>query len=102
MTTLDAIPWYRSPVMISQVVSFISALTAIAPKLTNAVGLTSPDAITQTVTAVFGVITLVSTTYGAVKRARSTIQPITLTQAAADVHPQTLANAPPAATPRSQ
>lgn len=89
----DALPWYRSPVYVSQVVTFLSALTAIAPKVATALGLTSTDAINQTVTAVFGVIALGSTAYGAIKRARSAIQPLTLTQTGADVHPNTVANA---------
>jgi len=93
MTNLDAIPWYRSQVMISQVVTFVSAVTALVPKLATTLGLTSADVINQSVTTVFGAIAVVATIYGAIQRARSTIQPLTLTQADADIHPQTLANA---------
>lgn len=99
MNNLDALPWYRSPVMVSQVVSAISALTAIAPKLATQFGLTSPDAITQVVTSVFGVIAFSAAMYGAIKRKNSTIQPLTLTQAGADIHPQTVANQPTKAIP---
>jgi hypothetical protein len=88
--TIGATVWYESPVMISQVVTFLSATVAIAPKFATALGLTSTDAINQTVTAVFGVIALLATAYGAVKRAKSTTQPLTLTQGSADVHPATL------------
>ena len=88
---VPAIPWYRSPVLISQVVTFISAATALSPKLAALVGLTTPDAITQAVTQVFGVVALVSTAYGAIKRAQSPVQPITLTQSGADIHPNTIA-----------
>jgi len=93
MNNLDALPWYRSPVMISQVVSFLSALTAISPKLATALGWTSTDAINTAVTSVFGVIAILAPLYGAWKRKTSVIQPLTLTQTGADLHPNTLANA---------
>ena len=89
----DALPWYRSPVQISQVVTFISALTAIAPGIAAKLGLTSQDAINTAVTSVFGVIALLAPIYGMIKRAKSPIQPLTFTKADAAVHPNTVANA---------
>lgn len=88
----DALPWYRSPVMISQVVTAISALAAVAPKIATKIGLTSTDVISSDVTAIFGVIAILAPIYGAFKRAKSTVQPLTMTQAGADVHPNTIIN----------
>jgi hypothetical protein len=88
---MSALPWYKSQVLISQIVTVISAITAIAPKVATALGLTSVDAINQTVTAVFGVIAVAATAYGAVRRVNSPLQPLTLTQADADAHPATVA-----------
>lgn len=85
--------------MIAQVVTAVSAVTAIAPKLATYFGLTSSDAISHAVTATFGIIAILAPIYGSIKRARSTAQPLTLTQAAADSHPATVANAVAAAVP---
>lgn len=89
----DALPWYKSPVMISQVVAAVSAFAEVAPKIATTMGLTSADAINQTVTGAFGVIALGAAIYGGIKRAQSRLEPLTLTQSGADQHPQTLANA---------
>lgn len=91
--TPAVIPWYQSPVLISQIVTFISAATAIAPKAATTLGWTSTDAISQSITAVFGVVALVATAYGTFKRATAKAQPLTLTQAGADNHPATIAAA---------
>lgn len=101
---MSAIPWYKSPILISQIVTVVSTITAIEPKVATSLGLTSVDAINQTVTAVFGVIAVIATAYGAVKRVTSPLQPLTLTQAGADIHPATIASqlAPiPVVTPKA-
>jgi hypothetical protein len=87
--TVGALPWYQSPVMIAQVVTAITAFTAIAPQVAVKFGLTDQSAITNTVSSLFGVIAFIATLYGAFKRKTSTVQPLTMTQAAADVHPAT-------------
>lgn len=87
MNNLDAIPWYASPVMRGAVVSIISQLVAI-------LGLhVTTDALTNDVGAVFQVIAIGAGLYSAYKRKTSTVQPLTLTQTGADLHPQTLVNA---------
>lgn len=93
MNNLDAIPWYSSPVQIAQVTSAVSALIALFPKLGQALGWTSPSDISTGVTTIFGVIATAAAIYGSIKRASSPIQPLTLTQTSADVHPNTVANA---------
>ena len=89
---MNAIPWYKSPQQIGLVTTAISALIAIFPKLGQELGWTSPSDVTNGVTQVFGVIAVIAPLVGALVRARSKIQPLTLTQSAADVHPNTLAN----------
>jgi hypothetical protein len=89
--TAGAIPWYQSPVMISQVVTAITAATAFAPQVAVKVGLTDQTAITGTVTTIFGFISIVATLYGAIKRARAPVQPLTLSPASAAAHPATVA-----------
>jgi hypothetical protein len=53
----------------------------------------APDTISKDVDAVFQVIAIGAGLYSAYKRKTSTLQPLTLTQTGADLHPQTLANA---------
>lgn len=72
----------------------MSAVIALFPKVGQVLGLTSPGAISNAVTVTFGFITVIAPVFGSIMRARSKIQPLTLTQAGADVHPNTLANAP--------
>jgi hypothetical protein len=93
MNNLDALPWYRSPVQISQVTAAVSALLAIFPKIGQMLGWTSPGDIANGVTALFGIIAIVAPIYGSFKRANSPIQPLTLTKTGAALHPNTTANA---------
>ena len=90
---LNPIPWYKSPVQVAQVATAISALIAVFPRVGNWLGLTSPTAVNDAVTAVFGVIALVAPVVGTVLRAKSPIQPLTLTQTSADakITPETAA-----------
>lgn len=81
--TVGAAPWYTSPVQISQITAAISGVLTVFPQLANLVGLTDTTKITAAVTVVAAVA-------GAIFRARSKIQPLTLTQAKADNHPATV------------
>lgn len=93
MNNLDAIPWYRSPQQIGLVTTAVSALIALFPKLGQMLGWTSPTDVSAGVTSVFGVIAVIAPIIGTFIRAKSTVQPLTLTKAAAEVHPNTVANA---------
>jgi hypothetical protein len=87
MNNLDAQVWYQSAVMRGAVVSIVSQLVAI-------LGLhVTSDELANDVGAVFQVIAICAALYSAYKRKSSTIQPLTLTQTGADLHPNTLANA---------
>jgi len=101
---MNALPFYKSPVYIGAIVTILSTLASLAPKTFTALGLTSPDAISHTVDTVFQLIALGAGAFTAYKRSSSTIQPLTLTQASADVHPggvvpPTLSAAPTTVTP---
>jgi len=98
---VNAIPWYQSKVMIGAVVTVVSTLLGLTPKFASALGLTSPGAIQTAVDSVFQVIALIAGLYTAVTRQASPIQPLTLTQKAADAHPANTPTpvAPPSAPP---
>lgn len=89
--TVGAIPWYKSPVQISLVVTIISALIAAFPKIGQAIGLNTPGEVETAVQNVFAVVALVAPIIGSITRAKSTIQPLTLTAASAETHPATIA-----------
>jgi hypothetical protein len=86
-----AAPWYTSSVQIAQVVTAVSALVAIFPKIASTFGLTSLDKIQATVTAVFGTIAFLAPIIGIAYRAVSKLQPLTLTKGSAEAHPATIA-----------
>src|ERR1700678_4401232 len=94
MENLNAQPWYTSRVQISQVTAAVSAVIALFPKVGQLLGWTTPGDISNGVTLIFGAITVLAPIYGSIKRGASNIQPLTLTKAGAEVHPNTLANAP--------
>lgn len=79
-----ALPWYRSPTYIGAVVTVLSTLASLAPKLFAAVGLTDPAMINTAVQAGFQVIALIAGIFTAVARAKSTVQPLTATKAGAE------------------
>ena len=81
---LNPIPWYKSPVYVSGAATVVSTLAVLFPKAGAALGLTSPDLVNTTVNAVFEVIALVAGAVTTVSRARSPVQPIAVSQAAAD------------------
>jgi hypothetical protein len=86
-----AVPWYQSPVQIAQVSTLISAAIALYPKAGNLLGLSTPADVETAVTTIFGTIALVAPIIGTFLRAKSKLQPLTLTQAAADAHPANVA-----------
>lgn len=86
----EAIPWYRSPVFVGVATAILAQLAVVLPKVAAALGLTSPDAINHSVNAIFDSISLAATAYAAIKRVKAPIQPLTTTQAKADVHPATI------------
>jgi hypothetical protein len=96
-----AIPWYRSPQTIGLITTFIAAAVALFPKAGVLLGLTSPGAIQTAVENIAGIIALLAPVVGTIFRVKSKEQPITLTQAAADTHPATVAAeaTPAVATP---
>lgn len=94
-----AIPWYKSPQTIGLVTTAVSAAIALFPKVGQLLGLTSGTAIDAAVTTIFGFIALIAPIVGTVVRVKSKAQPITLTQAAADTHPATVAIQAPAPLP---
>lgn|SRR5512146_1166605 len=94
-----AIPWYQSPVYIGAVVTIVTTLASVAPKLATELGLTSADAISHFVQTILGSVALVSGLFTAWKRGTSSVQPITMTKAAAQNHPVTLASQQPAPAP---
>lgn len=87
--TLGAVPFYKSPVQIAQVTTFVSALIAMFPKWGAVVGLTTPDQVNTAVETTFGFIALVAPFVGMILRAKSKIQPLTITPTGAANHPAT-------------
>jgi hypothetical protein len=86
-----AAPWYTSSVQKAQIVSIVSALVALSPKAGKLIGVNTPAEAAVWVETVFGFITLVAPILGSIWRARSKLQPLTLTKGNAEVHPATLA-----------
>jgi hypothetical protein len=86
-----AAPWYESKVQIAQVTALVSALIAMFPKVGNYLGITTPSQVAPWVETIFSFIALAAPLIGAILRAKSNYQPLTLTRAAADNHPATIA-----------
>jgi len=93
-----AAPWYTSSVQIAHIVTALSALIALSPRIGNAIatlmGSTGPvtNAALQTwVETLGGIVAFISPIVGSFFRAHSKLQPLTLTQGNADVHPATIA-----------
>lgn len=86
---MNPIPWYKSPVQISLVTTIVSGLISLFPKVGAALGITSSEAAGNVVTQVFGAIAVLAPIVGAIFRAKSPVQPLTLTapSAAAQVTP---------------
>ena len=91
VTTVGAIPWYKSPTQIAMVSSAVSALIALFPRMGVWLHLTSPNDVVNAVTVIFGFIAVIAPVIGSVYRAKSSLQPLTLTAAAAAIHPSTIA-----------
>lgn len=98
-----AVPWYQSAVQKAQIAAALSAVVALSPKAGQVLGITNASQASAYVETFFGLAAVFAPLIGSVLRARSKIQPLTLTKAAAEVHPATLAakaaQQPPSATP---
>ncbi len=92
LTTVAAIPWYKSPVQIANVAAFISAIIAMFPEVGKTMGLETPTQVSTAVTTVFAVIAIVAPAVGGFLRAKSKVQPLTMTAAKAEAHPNTVAH----------
>lgn len=79
---MNAIPWYKSQVLIAAIVSVITGVVAILGKQ----NILPADVITATVQNVMDVIAVAAAAYAALRRATASAQPIKSTQAAADAH----------------
>lgn len=91
---MDAIVWYRSPVFVGLIVSFISQVLAIV-----GVDSIAPDAVAKLVDLGLQLLALGSAAYAVYKRKTSALQPLTVTTKGAVNHPQTIANASPPPAP---
>lgn len=90
-STVGATPWYTSQVMIGTIVTILATMVGVFPKLGQLLGFTSTAVISNDVTAICQAIAFLAGVYTAIKRASASVQPLTLTQAAADIHPATKA-----------
>src|SRR5882757_2251189 len=97
-----AIPWYRSPQTIGLITTAVAAAVALFPKLGVMLGLTSPGSISTAVENVAGIVALLAPVAGGIFRVKSKVQPLTLTQAAADIHPATVAATTPPPAPATK
>ena len=86
-----AVPWYTSAVQRAQLSTAIAGLVALSPKLGNLIGVHSSAQAAQWVESIAGIYAVAAPLVGMLWRARSKLQPLTLTQARADVHPATIA-----------
>jgi hypothetical protein len=77
---VDALPFYRSPVFISVIVSIITQATVV---LGVADAVTTED-IAKFVDLTLQIVALAAAGYAAWKRKRSNIQPLTLTKGGAE------------------
>ena len=79
-----AAPWYTSPVMVSSIVSLLSTVGAVVPKLGHVLNVWGTNGTIQVVEAGLGLIAAAAAAYATSKRAGSAVAPLTLTKKAAD------------------
>lgn len=79
---MNAIPWYKSPVLVGAIVSVLSGLVAMLGKQ----NILPTEVITTTVQNAMDIIAVVAAAFAAWKRATATAQPIKASQGAADAH----------------
>lgn len=96
---MNATPWFRSPVAVGILVSLVTLMTLLFPRVAVILGLVDPASIQTFVESLLGNVGTIMAAIGVlanlvalVKRVRSQIQPLTLTQKGADSHPVTVAN----------
>ncbi len=92
MDTVAAIPWYKSPVQIANVTAFISAIIALFPEVGKKLGMSTPTDVSTAVTTIFAFIAIAAPAVGGILRAKSKVQPLTMTAKQAEVHPNTVAH----------
>lgn len=88
--TAGAVPWYTSTTIISSISTIVSMLVVLAPKLSDALGLTASN-VPAVVNTTFEVIAAISGVVAGISRARSPVQPVVSGPVAAAVHPSTIA-----------
>jgi len=86
-----AAAWYTSKVQITQIATTLFALVGAFPIIGKWLHLNSMTDALAAVSAVAALAAIVSPLVGTFIRARSPLQPLTLTKAGAEVHPQTQA-----------
>lgn len=77
---MDAVPFYRSPVFISLLVSIVSQIAAVA----GVADVVTTEDIAKSVDLTLQLIALGAAGFAAWKRKRSNIQPLTLTKGGAE------------------
>lgn len=92
LKTVPAVPFYKSPVMLANITAFVSAAIALFPKVGQALGLSNPSDVSNAVTTFFAFIAIAAPAVSTVLRAKSKVQPLTLTKAGAKANPNTVAN----------
>jgi hypothetical protein len=81
---MNPVPWYTSPVYKGIAVALICGIVSISPKVAASFGLIDKESINTFVTDLFQGIGMLSLVYAERKRAKSEIQPLTLSQKSAD------------------
>jgi hypothetical protein len=89
--TAGAIPWYKSPIYIAAMTTVLGAIATLYPKAAAVIGINTPLGQTAFIELAGGLVTLAGGGVIWVMRQINKGQPITLTQAAANVHPSTIA-----------
>src|ERR1700679_2231959 len=81
------VPWYQSAVQKAQVVSAVTALIALFPKMGAVLGIKTPSEVATWVETIFGFATLAAPIVGIVWRAASHLQPLKWSKKAAAITP---------------
>jgi hypothetical protein len=93
---MEPTPWYRSPVFLSSLTAFITALIPLlavtAPRIASWIQQITVPTLTEVIVTGLGLISTAAAGVAAYKRATSTVAPLTLTKA----------KAPPADPPPTQ
>lgn len=88
--TVGAAPWYKSPVFIAALVTFLTGLGAAVPKVGKFLGVINATQLADLISNGLAVISIAAGGVTMKLRVQSKIQPLTLTRAAASEHPSTV------------